>query len=245
MQKLVDDVGAGQTPGVKDGRLPALAVADHPDQAVADPAELVADREGRDPLQLDPPVTQAEPRLPVAEKGVRATVGNDNDSQSSLSYGGASPGDQRDAAPTPVQTGSSAPHALTARLRSMADWTKRNFEDIEDRSPAEVSMRWLFSRNEVGSTQVGVSRFSYEPGARMPFGHRHGVQEEVYVVVAGSGRAKLEDEIVEIALWDVLRVAPQVIRSFEAGPDGMEMICVGGTRPEGGDNEGFKDFWLD
>ena len=127
----------------------------------------------------------------------------------------------------------------------MADWTKRNFEDIKDRSPAEVPMRWLFSRDEVGSTQVGVSRFSYEPGARMPFGHRHGVQEEVYVVVAGSGRAKLGDEIIEIALWDVLRVAPQVIRSFEAGPDGMEMICVGGKRPEGGDNEGFPDFWTE
>jgi quercetin dioxygenase-like cupin family protein len=127
----------------------------------------------------------------------------------------------------------------------MADWTKRNFEDLPDRSPAEVPMRWLFSRHEVGSTQVGVSRFSYAPGARMPFGHRHGVQEEVYVVVAGSGRAKLADEIIELALWDVLRVAPQVIRSFEAGADGMEMICVGGKRPRGGDNEGFKDFWLD
>ena len=93
-------------------------------------------------------------------------------------------------------------------------------------------MRWLFSRNEVDSEQVGVSRFSYEPGARMPFGHRHRVQEEVYVVVAGSGRAKLEDEIIELGVWDVLRVAPQVIRAFEAGPDGMEVICVGGPRPK-------------
>jgi quercetin dioxygenase-like cupin family protein len=126
----------------------------------------------------------------------------------------------------------------------MADWTKRNFEDIEDRSPADVRIRWLFSRNEVRSTQVGVSRFSYEPGARMPFGHRHGSQEEVYVVVAGSGRAKLEDEIIALGVWDVLRVAPQVIRSFQAGPDGMELICVGGKRPEGGDNEGFEDFWV-
>jgi mannose-6-phosphate isomerase-like protein (cupin superfamily) len=127
----------------------------------------------------------------------------------------------------------------------MAHWTMRNFEAIEDRSPAELPMRWLFSRNEVGSRQVGVSRFSYEPGARMPFGHRHGVQEEVYVVVAGSGRAKLEDEIIEIEMWDVLRVAPRVIRSFEAGPDGMEMICVGGERVPGGDNERFEDFWPD
>jgi mannose-6-phosphate isomerase-like protein (cupin superfamily) len=125
----------------------------------------------------------------------------------------------------------------------MADWTKRNFEDLQDRSPADVPMRWLFSRNAVGSRQVGVSRFSYEPGGRMPFGHRHAVQEEVYVVVAGSGRAKLDDEIVEIGVWDVLRVAPQVIRSFEAGPEGMEMICVGGKRPDRGDSERFADFW--
>ncbi|MDA0183031.1 hypothetical protein OJ997_22170 [Solirubrobacter phytolaccae] len=125
----------------------------------------------------------------------------------------------------------------------MADWTRKNFEDFKDRAPEEVRIRWLFSRNEVKSEQVGVSRFSYEPGARMPFGHRHGVQEEVYVVVAGSGRAKLEDEIIDLALWDVVRVAPQVFRSFEAGPDGMELICVGGPRPAGNDNEGFKDFW--
>ena len=125
----------------------------------------------------------------------------------------------------------------------MPDWIKRNFEDLKDRSPAAVPMRWLFSRNEVRSRQVGVSRFSYEPGARMPFGHRHAEQEEVYVVVGGSGRAKLEEEIVEIDLWDVLRVAPQVIRSFEAGPEGMELICVGGKRPRSGDSERFPDFW--
>jgi mannose-6-phosphate isomerase-like protein (cupin superfamily) len=131
---------------------------------------------------------------------------------------------------------------FAVRLRAMADWTKRYCEDIKDRSPAELPVRWLFSRNEVGSRQVGVSRFSYEPGARMPFGHRHGVQEEVYVVVAGSGRAKLEEEIVEIGMWDVVRVAPRVIRSFEAGPEGMELVCVGGKRPKGGDTDRFTDF---
>ena len=98
----------------------------------------------------------------------------------------------------------------------MADWKRSNFEDIEDRSPDGVPMRWLFSRNVVGSQEVGVSRFSYEPGAKMPFGHRHKTQEEVYVVVGGSGRAKLDDEIVEFALWDVLRVAPEVVRSCPA-----------------------------
>ncbi|HEY6607145.1 MAG TPA: cupin domain-containing protein [Gaiellaceae bacterium] len=68
-----------------------------------------------------------------------------------------------------------------------------------------------------------MSRFTYEPGARMPWGHRHRVQEEVYVVVAGSGRAKLDDEVVELSAWDVLRVAPAVIRSFEAGPEGSSL----------------------
>ena len=99
------------------------------------------------------------------------------------------------------------------------------------------------SRNEVGSRQVGVSRFKYGPGARMPFGHRHREQEEVYVVVGGSGRAKLDDEIVEVAEWDVIRVAPEVMRAFEAGPDGLDLLCVGGRRPEGGDSERDEAFW--
>jgi mannose-6-phosphate isomerase-like protein (cupin superfamily) len=77
----------------------------------------------------------------------------------------------------------------------------------------------------------------------MPFGHRHGHQEEIYVIVAGSGRAKLDGDVIELGPWDALRVAPVVIRSFEAGPDGMDVLCIGGRTPIGGDNEGFRDFW--
>jgi mannose-6-phosphate isomerase-like protein (cupin superfamily) len=77
----------------------------------------------------------------------------------------------------------------------------------------------------------------------MPWGHRHRVQEEVYVVVAGTGRAKLGDEVIEIGTWDVLRVAPAVIRSFEAGPDGLDVICIGGRKPDGPDSERHPDFW--
>ena len=77
----------------------------------------------------------------------------------------------------------------------------------------------------------------------MPFGHSHREQEEAYVVVAGSGRAKLDDEVIELEARDVLRVAPAVIRSFEAGPDGLDLICIGGRRPEGGDNQRFDDPW--
>jgi mannose-6-phosphate isomerase-like protein (cupin superfamily) len=126
----------------------------------------------------------------------------------------------------------------------MSDWTKTNFEELEDRSPAGAPMQWRFAREALHSRELGVSRFTYEPGARMPFGHRHGEQEEVYVVVAGSGRAKLDGEIVDLAAWDVLRVAPSVARSFEGGDDGMDVICVGSRRPEGGDNILVPDFWV-
>jgi hypothetical protein len=60
---------------------------------------------------------------------------------------------------------------------------------------------------------------------------------------AGSGRARLDDQVVELSAWDVLRVAPAVIRSFEASPEGLDMICIGGRKPKGGDTERFEDFW--
>ena len=125
----------------------------------------------------------------------------------------------------------------------MADWTKKNFGDLRDVSPPAVRIQWRFAREALGSPELGVSRFTYEPGARMPWGHRHRVQEELYVVVGGSGRAKLDDEVIELETWDVLRVAPAVIRSFEAGPAGLDVICVGGQEPPEGDNERVDDFW--
>jgi mannose-6-phosphate isomerase-like protein (cupin superfamily) len=123
------------------------------------------------------------------------------------------------------------------------EWTKTNFDDLRDVSPEHVQIQWRFAREALGSPELGVSRFTYSPGARMPWGHRHRTQEEVYVVVAGSGRARLDDEIIELRASDALRVAPAVIRSFEAGPDGLDMICIGGRRPRGGDTEKFEDFW--
>ena len=125
----------------------------------------------------------------------------------------------------------------------MPDWTRINFGEIGDVSPQDVRIEWRFAREALGSPELGVSRFTYEPGARMPWGHRHGVQEEAYVVVGGSGRAKLDDEIIELSVWDVLRVAPEVARSFEAGAEGLDMICIGSRKPEGGDNVLVDDFW--
>src|ERR687886_505992 len=100
----------------------------------------------------------------------------------------------------------------------MPNWTRTNFNKLRDVSPADVPIQWRFARNALESPELGVSRFTYEPGARMPWGHRHREQEE-------------------------LRVAPAVIRSFEAGPDGLDVICIGGRKPSGSDTEKYPDFW--
>jgi quercetin dioxygenase-like cupin family protein len=125
----------------------------------------------------------------------------------------------------------------------MPGWKKKSFSELRDVSPEGVPIQWRFARDALDSPELGVSRFTYEPGARMPWGHRHQVQEEAYVVVSGSGRAKLDDEVIELSAGDVMRVAPEVIRSFEAGPEGLDVICIGGRKPEGGDAERFPDFW--
>jgi quercetin dioxygenase-like cupin family protein len=100
----------------------------------------------------------------------------------------------------------------------MPDWTRKNFGDLRDVSPQDVRVQWRFAREALGSPELGVSRFTYDPGVRMPWGHRHRVQEEAYVVVAGSGRAKLDDEVVELSVWDVLRVAPPVVPLIRGRP---------------------------
>ena len=88
-----------------------------------------------------------------------------------------------------------------------------------------------------------MSFFHYPAGFKMTSGHRHREQEEAYVVVEGSGRMRLGDDVVDLKQWDVVRVAPDVVRAFEGGPDGLALIAIGNDRPEGGDGELVKDFW--
>jgi quercetin dioxygenase-like cupin family protein len=121
-----------------------------------------------------------------------------------------------------------------------SDYAIKNFEDIEPAGAEGIDGR--FSRKFLDSTELGVSRWRYEPGSQTR-GHRHQVQEEVYAVIGGSGRIKLDDEIIDVKQWDVIRVAPNVARGFEAGPDGLEIIAVGGSKPEGGDGELVEGHW--
>ena len=128
----------------------------------------------------------------------------------------------------------------------MSDFTVKNLLEVEDsavESGADLEAR--FARSHMDSEHLGVSHFRFGPGFRSPFGHSHREQEEAYVVLSGSGRVRLDDEIVELRRWDVVRVAPQVVRGFEAGAEGLELLALGSDRPEGGDGVRVQDWWTD
>lgn len=126
----------------------------------------------------------------------------------------------------------------------MAGYTLTNFDQIDNAlADRDLPIDARFARKHLDSRELGVSRFRYEPGTRAPFGHSHREQEEAYVVVAGSGRVLLDDEVLELRQWDLLRVAPEVMRAFEGGPEGLEVIAVGGTRPDGGDGVMGEASW--
>jgi mannose-6-phosphate isomerase-like protein (cupin superfamily) len=100
-----------------------------------------------------------------------------------------------------------------------------------------------FATGDLEAEATGVSYLVVKPGRRQAFGHRHGVAEEVYVVVRGNGRLRLDDEVIDVAELDAIRVAPQVTRKFEAGDEGLEFIAFGPRHQ--GDGEIFPDFWVD
>lgn len=128
----------------------------------------------------------------------------------------------------------------------MAGYTLINFEQIDDAlAERDVPIEARFARKHIDSEELGVTRLRYAPGTRGPFAHRHGEQEEAFVVTSGSGRVKLDDEVIELREWDVLRVAPSVIRQFESGDEGLELVAIGGHRPEDGDGEVVRDWWTD
>jgi mannose-6-phosphate isomerase-like protein (cupin superfamily) len=128
----------------------------------------------------------------------------------------------------------------------MPDYAIVNLLEIDDSVQGRVpGLEGRFGRKHLGSRDLGVSHFRYAPGTRASSGHSHREQEEAYVVAAGSGRVRLDDEIREIRQWDVIRVAPEVVRAFESGPEGLDLIAIGGPKPEGGDGVQSDEPWPD
>ena len=126
----------------------------------------------------------------------------------------------------------------------MSGYTIVNLMEIENGAKEGGStLDARFARSRLDSDHIGLSHFRYAPNRRSSKGHSHREQEEVYVVLGGSGRVKLDDELFDIKAWDVVRVAPATVRGFAAGPDGLELLAIGSDRPEGGDGVQADDGW--
>jgi mannose-6-phosphate isomerase-like protein (cupin superfamily) len=125
-------------------------------------------------------------------------------------------------------------------------FTRKKLTDVKDSAPEfgmEDVQEARFAKGDLGAESTGVSHHRLKPGQRTPFGHKHENAEEVYVVIGGSGKMKLDDEIIEVEMLDAIRVSPEVVRAFEAGPEGIEVLAVGPRHD--GDGEVIAGWWSD
>ena len=124
-------------------------------------------------------------------------------------------------------------------------YTQINLADVEDVAPANgFGHRWeaRVARDALEAEQTGLTHFRLLAGKRSPFAHRHSDAEEIYVILRGSGSIKLDEELADVRPLDCIRVAPEVVRAFEAGPQGLEFIAFGAHH--GADGESVDDPWV-
>jgi mannose-6-phosphate isomerase-like protein (cupin superfamily) len=126
------------------------------------------------------------------------------------------------------------------------DYTIKNLREVEDMAASQgfgEVQEARFANADLDAEQSGISLQKVKPGKRHAFAHRHNEAEEVYVVISGSGRVKLDDEVKEVGELDAVRVAPSVTRAFEAGHEGLELLAFSPRAK--GDAEIVEDFSWD
>jgi mannose-6-phosphate isomerase-like protein (cupin superfamily) len=128
----------------------------------------------------------------------------------------------------------------------MSDYTHLNLKEVEDQAPRfglSPDLEFRMGRVPLDMEQAGLSYMRVAPNYRIPFGHNHKNQEEVYVVVAGSGRIKVGDEVRDLKQWDAVRVHKDTMRGFEANGDGLELIAIGAPNTGPGDAQMEQSWW--
>ena len=126
----------------------------------------------------------------------------------------------------------------------MPDYTKVNLDRDVQNSAERLGVEGLevhFARAPLGMEQHGITLFRFGPNARTPFGHKHVDQEEVYTVISGSARIKVEDDVVELEQWDAIHVPGDKMRCIEGGPDGAEILAAGAAA--GQDTSTLEQGW--
>jgi quercetin dioxygenase-like cupin family protein len=131
----------------------------------------------------------------------------------------------------------------------MTDYTHLNLkDDVDDQAPnfgLAPDLEFRMARVPLEMENAGVSYLRIAPGFRMPFGHKHKQQEEVYVLVKGSAKIKIEDDVHELKQWDAVRLHRDTMRGFEGGPEGAEFIAIGAPNTGPGDADMTQDWWSD
>lgn len=129
----------------------------------------------------------------------------------------------------------------------MGGYTKQKLRDVENQAPKfgmPEELQARFARSALGGETLGLSLMTLAPNFRIPFAHKHEGQEEVYVILRGSGRIKVEDEIVEVSEGDAIRFDKDTMRAVESGPEGVEFVAFGaGEDPR--DAEMVQGWWSD
>jgi uncharacterized cupin superfamily protein len=128
----------------------------------------------------------------------------------------------------------------------MADYTRVNLKsDVQDMAP-KFGMDGIeshFARTNLELENSGLSYYRLDGGYRTPFGHTHSEQEEVYVVISGSARIAVDDEVVDLSQWDAIRIASGTMRAMEAGADGAEILAFGAPNTDNKDAELRQGWW--
>jgi mannose-6-phosphate isomerase-like protein (cupin superfamily) len=125
-------------------------------------------------------------------------------------------------------------------------YTRKNLREVEDSAPKfgfSETQESRFAYQDLSAQDTGLAYHVVRADRRQAFGHRHEAAEEIYVILSGSGRMKLDDEVIDVEPMDAIRVAPQVGRSFEAGSQDLEVLAFGPRHA--GDGEVLPDFWTD
>ena len=130
----------------------------------------------------------------------------------------------------------------------MSSHTQINLNDVENQAPNfgfPDDMEARFASSELGLEHSGAGILRLKPGFRLPFGHKHSEQEEHYLVISGSARVKLDDDIVDMRTWDVVRIPRDTMRALEGGPEGAEVLAFGAPDTDNKDVEMVQGWWSD